>query len=90
MDNDERDYLRELVDSGILEGPAAGIALQVADCGEESLIGKQGMVFEKHVRKYLDVKCTRCNGEVPSSELSDAFDNYGWCSFCQAMSSNGD
>ena len=86
IDQDEldlKDFLRQLVDMDDLDGAALGITKKVIADGVVSLSGKQRYVFDKHVLGENSVsECSRCHSNVPWSEMYDARDNGGLCSYC--------
>jgi pimeloyl-CoA synthetase len=83
------DFLSEIVD--LLDEPAKGITLLVIDKGEVALSEKQRQVFQKFViQEYVTEECSRCGGNIPWSEMFDAHDNDGLCSWCLKMESNED
>ena len=85
------DFLREIIDSGKLDEIAAGITLLVLDKGIAVLSEKQMCVFQKYVEKeFVIEECSRCHGNIPWSEMFEAYDNGGYCSFCVKMMSNDD
>ena len=84
-DRELADALHDLLVEECLIEPrtaAAGICLQVADRGIESLSDKQRDVFDHVVRPHLECECERCHMPIPLSELSGARDNGGLCSWC--------
>ncbi len=85
------DFLREVLDSGRLNEPAVGITHLVLDKGEGGLTEKQQHVFQKYVvKEFVTEECTRCHGDIPWSEMFEAHDNGGVCSWCAKMMSNDD
>ena len=88
---DMKSFLRELIDSGTLEGAASGITKQVISKGEESLSENQLFVFQSQViEKFSNQPCSRCHVEIPWSEKFESIDNGGICSWCSKMESNRD
>lgn len=90
-EDDNTDFLQELIDQGHLSDVAAGVTRQVIGQGEESLSDKQKAVFEREVREpFLNHRCSRCDEMIPASELSGAMDN-GWlCSWCSQVTGKDD
>jgi hypothetical protein len=87
----EREILEYLTEYGYLEGAAQGIALQVIKKGRRSLKGEQVDVYEKFVEEYFNLKCRRCHGEMPTSEILAALvEGDDLCSCCRKMESNED
>jgi cyclopropane fatty-acyl-phospholipid synthase-like methyltransferase len=85
------DFLREVLDSGRLDGPASGILRLVLDKGERVLSEKQQHVFQKYITEtFVTEKCKRCGANIPWSEMFEAHDNGGYCSWCVKMMSNKD
>lgn len=85
------DFLQELLDCDALDEIAAGITRLVIDKGTDVLTEKQRHVFEKHViKEFVTEECIRCGNHVPWSEMYEAYDNGGHCSWCAKMMSNDD
>lgn len=77
-------FLERIVDR--LEQPARGITLQVIDEGVDSLSEKQEHVFDRYViGEYAVENCTKCGCSIPWSEKADAYDNGGYCGWCEHM-----
>jgi hypothetical protein len=75
--------LQQLLDSGQLDGPAAGIARQVIARGETTLSERQEWVFDAHVRsKYLLRVCDLCGDLIALSEVMPSLNNGGLCGTC--------
>ncbi|CAB3705168.1 hypothetical protein LMG1866_02781 [Achromobacter ruhlandii] len=79
------DFLQQLVDRDHLEGAALGITKLVIDKGESFLTDKQRYVFQKEVLDvFVKESCVRgCS--IPWSEMYEAYDNGGLCSYCAHM-----
>jgi hypothetical protein len=88
-ESDFRTFVGELVEGGHLEGPALGIAKQVAEEGLEDLSEKQRRVFDTYVLSEDNVQdcCERCSIEIPWSEMYFAVHGLGdrMCSWCAHM-----
>jgi hypothetical protein len=84
--------LRQLLDSGQLEGTPAGIARLVLARGEGVLSERQEWVFNTHVRsKYLLRVCTLCESLIPPAEVLGSLGNGGYCRSCAGiMGKSGD
>jgi hypothetical protein len=79
-------FLQHLLDSGSLEGPAAGIARQVMARGEKSLSERQEWVFDTQVRaKYLYRTCRLCENLIPLGEVPAALENGDLCASCAVI-----
>jgi hypothetical protein len=90
-DSDFRDFLQTVVDYRGLYGPALGITKRVIDEGLAYLSAKQQHVFTKYVLEEHTVpECSRCNNDIPWSEMQHALDNGHLCSWCWKMSTNDD
>jgi hypothetical protein len=85
----EQESLQYLIEFE-LEDPACGIAKLVLDKGENVLSPKQKAVFDKHVRPYFDIECSRCHADVPDCELIGAWENDNLCSWCLHQVSKDD
>lgn len=84
-------FLREVLNSGRLDNRTVGITRLVLDKGENGLTDKQQHVFQKYVvKEFVTEECTRCHGEIPWSEMFEAHDNGGICSWCAKMMLNED
>ena len=80
---DLKDFLQQLVDMDELDGAALGITKKVITEGVASLSKKQRYVFDKHVLGENSVsECSRCQINVPWTEMLDARDNGGFCGYC--------
>ena len=79
---DRNDFLQELIDRDELERTAAGIVKKVIDKGEESLIGKQKLVFKHVLDKYVTEECSRHFYRIPWGEMYD-FHFSGKCCYCE-------
>lgn len=84
------DFLKEILDAGHLEGAAEGITKLVIDKGEKALSPKQSFVFQKEVLdEFITKECKRCGGDIPYCEMYAAYDNGGYCSWCQHQIEKG-
>lgn len=95
MDYDEDDGFNEflscLVNNDHLDGAAEGITKQVISEGEGSLSSKQKWIFQNHVlNEYVTDECTRGGCDIPWSEMYEAYDNGGMCSWCAHMDGKDD
>lgn len=77
-----KEFLRQLIASGRLNGTEAGIAKQVLEKGYNSLTKKQKYVFDKAIENNIVPECTLCHGDIPWDEMHDALENGGLCSDC--------
>lgn len=88
--NGYNDFLQSLIDNSHLEGAAEGITKKVIAEGVDSLSSKQKWVFEKNIGDYVTAECTRCGSDIPWSEMYEAYDNGGMCSWCAHMDAKYD
>lgn len=83
------DFLREVLASGDLEGPASAITELVIAKGEECLTARQRCLFQKYViEEFAIAQCKRCGCSIPWSEMLMAYENEATCSWCARMESN--
>lgn len=79
---DFSEYLEKLVSSGKLNSMQTGIIKLVIDKNLSVLSEKQRHVFDKAIEEnYIDC-CNRCLVDIAWCEMDDAFDNGGYCSYC--------
>ena len=78
-------FLKQLVESGRLEGTELGIAKLVLDKGYGNLSPKQMKVFNRMIDANVIENCQRCGAPIPWEEMFVAVDNGGYCSYCQHM-----
>ena len=86
IEDDDRgaSFVRELIDGGMLENPALGIAKLWLDQGDEALSDQQHHVLQKYAfGPYITEHCRRCSNSIPWSEMMAAYDNGGFCGRCQ-------
>ena len=89
-ENDYEDFLQEILDAGQLDGVAEGITKLVIDKGESSLSAKQEYVFRTQVKEvFITGDCNRCGADIPWSEMYEANDNGGFCSWCAHQIAKG-
>ena len=86
LDDDFRNYLKQLIDTGQLEkksGPTSvGVVQTILNFGIENLSKKQAGVFYDHVlKKFVIEKCKICGDEIPWSFMINALKN-GHCETC--------
>jgi hypothetical protein len=75
--------LQHLVDTGQIEGAAAGITRQMLARGEGTLSERQEWVFENQVEgKYLTRVCYLCEQLIPLSEVMQSWTNGDLCANC--------
>jgi hypothetical protein len=75
--------LEHLLESGRLQGAAAGITRQVLARGEKTLSERQEWVYDTQVRaEYLTRVCGLCEDLIPLSEVLDSLGNGGLCAAC--------
>ena len=79
-----RDYLRQLVDNGDIEGAAAGIARLVIDKGKSDLTERQRYVFEHSVETaFPQPACGQCGELIPWEDAYRFIHADSLCSSCQ-------
>ena len=84
-------FLQELVDGKHLEGAALGITKLVIDKGPGVLSPKQLFVFNKEVIDANTTQaCSRCEADIPWSEMYASLDNGGLCNYCWHMMQKAD
>ena len=80
-------FLQEVIDGEHLEGAALGITKLVIEKGSDKLSPKQRHVFQHQVLgEFTRDGCSRCEAEIPWSEMYAALDNGGLCNYCWHMS----
>lgn len=84
-DDGKSDFVSDLLEAGMIEGPAEGIAKQWLEKGDVSLSPKQLQIFEKYVLDANDPGACKRGCDIPWSEKFEALDNGGWCSYCAHM-----
>lgn len=85
LEDDFEGFLQDLINSGRLDDKEAGIAKRVLDKGYDSLSDKQKYVFDKMIDNNSVEECKRCGCDIPWSEMLEALENGGYCSYCQHM-----
>jgi len=84
MDEDDGKigFLKDLLDYGMLDAKADGIARQVID-SKRTLSEKQEYIFDKRViDRFTTPECERCHDDIPRSEMLKAHKNGGYCGRC--------
>ena len=77
------EFLTTLIELGMIEGAALGIARLVIDQGVESLTPRQTTVFDQHVIQPHAIRsCPRCGQEIRWSEM---LHQEGWCAYCNNL-----
>ncbi|USH04372.1 hypothetical protein K6Q96_21790 [Grimontia kaedaensis] len=89
-DDGYKDFLQSLISNGHLEGAAEGITKKVIAEGVDSLSSKQKWLFDKNVENYITSECKRAGCDIPWSEMYEAHDNGGICSWCAHMNAKDD
>lgn len=88
-EEDFKDYLKTLLKMEItLEDAEKGVFRQFLDKGWDSLTEKQKKVFMYGIERNSVEKCNRCDEDIPWSEMIEAVDNGGYCSYCSNMMEN--
>ncbi len=79
------DFAELLIERGMIEGAALGVAKQALDKGLDSLSDRQREVFNDHVIGDNRVEeCDRCGNGIEDSELCEALDS-GLCNYCEVQ-----
>lgn len=74
-----------LLDSETIQGNAAGIARQWL-AGERPLTAKQQFLFDKEIKPYFEMECSRCGCPVIVSEIAIAMqEDDQLCCWCRHM-----
>ncbi len=77
------DFLTTLIELGMIEEAAPGIARFVIDERVESLTAKQAFVFDRDVIQPHAIQlCPRCGNEIRWSEM---LHQDGWCAYCNNL-----
>ncbi|MBC7388249.1 MAG: AbrB/MazE/SpoVT family DNA-binding domain-containing protein [Opitutaceae bacterium] len=83
QEEDFKDYLKEIIRMGGLEGAALGIAKLLMDKDYSSLTPPQKFTFQKDVIDYYyKDSCESCASPIPWVEMLHAVENGGNCSWC--------
>lgn len=85
LEDDFEGFLQDLINSGRLDDREAGIAKRVLDKGYDSLSDKQKHIFDKMIDNNSIEECNGCGCDIPWSEMLEALENGGYCSYCQHM-----
>ena len=80
-----KEFLKQLVESGRLEGTELGVAKLVLGKGYGVLSPEQMKVFDRMIDTNVIENCQRCGVPIPSEEMFIAIDNGGYCCYCQHM-----
>ncbi|MCE0850501.1 hypothetical protein LU689_11310 [Pseudomonas asiatica] len=80
-DDGKSGFVSELIEAGMLEGAAEGIARQWLEKGDESLSEKQRFIFDTYVLNANDPGSCARGCDIPWSEKFQALDS-GMCSYC--------
>lgn len=78
-------FVQELIDRDMLDPKQAGIAKYFLDHGYDALSSKQQFVFDQAIATYTIDECKRCGMDIPWCEMMEAYDNGGYCNYCQHM-----
>ena len=85
------DFLKQIIDMGRIDDPALGITKQIVGSGMNSLSERQKYVFDRCILKeYVVSSCARCRSNIPWCEMIDAYDNGGFCGWCDHMMNKDD
>lgn len=83
QEEDFSDFLNVLIGLGGLEKKELGITKLVLSEGYPHLSSKQRYIFDQNVVDPFSVaSCEMCGNPVPWSEMYEAYDNGGYCSWC--------
>lgn len=85
FEEDFEGFVEDLIKFDRLDDKEAGIAKRMLDKGYDSLSPKQKYVFDKMIENNCIEECKRCACDIPWSEMLEAFDNGGYCNYCQHM-----
>ena len=85
FEEDFEGFVEDLIKFDRLDDKEAGIAKRMLDKGYDSLSPKQKYVFDKMIENNCIEECKRCSCDIPWSEMLEAFDNGGYCNYCQHM-----
>ena len=81
-------FLTTLIELGMIEGAALGIARFVITEGTENLSPKQAAVFDRHVIQPHAIRlCARCGQEIRWSEM---LHQDGCCAYCNYQLNKND
>lgn len=84
-------FLETLIKLEALEGEVLAVAKQCIDVGYDGLTPKQQHVFDCDIiDAYTRKSCEGCGAAIPWSEMYEAYDNSGFCSYCIHMLNNHD
>jgi len=82
-EEDFADFINQLIDMKCLESKEQGIAKLLLDSSYSELSAKQRYVFDsKVVDPFFSHSCEMCVSPIPWSEMYEAYDNGGYCSWC--------
>lgn len=87
-DEDFTEFLREFLDSGILDKSddndktAIGVSKRLIAEGYDSLSPKQQNVIDIIANKHFQKSCTHCGDSIPWCEMMFAIEHDGMCSHC--------
>jgi hypothetical protein len=80
------DYLKELITGGDLQDAALGVAKQFLTKGYGSLSEKQEYVLDQHIIDvYVAQRCKRCEEKISWEEMYFAYQNGGYCGYCNKI-----
>ena len=82
------DFLKTLIELGMIEGAALGISRLVIDQGTESLTVKQAAVFDRHVIRPHAIQ--RCPISMDEMRWSEMLHHDGLCARCHYKSERND
>jgi hypothetical protein len=88
QDEEFESYVKELLDNDKLDGDVViGIAKQIVSKGAPSISDYQLDTFINHgIWEHLyEAECRRCGEDIPWSEMLNAVEESGNCSYCQHM-----
>jgi len=87
-DEDFTEFLREFLDSGILDKSddndkiAIGVSTRMIAEGYDSLSPKQQNVIDIIANKHFYKSCTHCGDSIPWCEMMFSIEHDGMCSHC--------
>lgn len=82
-EDDFSDFINQVIIMKHLDSKEEGIAKLMLDTSYSHLSGKQRFVFDNNVVEPFYVEsCEMCASPVPWTEMYEAHDNGGYCSWC--------
>lgn len=79
---DLKDFVKQLVTMGHLDGKVLGVAKQLIGKGEQSLTRKQWNVLQYNVIDKYSIRCKVCDTELHWGEIGRAYFDDKMCDRC--------